>query len=67
MTHDCEKRCVAGWQPGRKCHCTECGENFSSPPNFDKHRGSLGCTPPAKSGLILNPSTSVWHMPDPCL
>lgn len=66
--HKCSPACTAGWQPSRKCHCQHCGENFSTPSNFDKHidrrPGALFiiCVPPTGVGLVLN-ARGIWTMP----
>lgn len=60
MSHSAE--CTLGWQPGRKSHCVACCENFSTVGNFDKHRRSSECVPPAKAGLAIN-KRGVWAMP----
>lgn len=62
MTHQCSPACTAGWQPGRKCHCRGCGNNFSTPANFDKHRRNGECVPPDKAGLVMN-QRGVYTMP----
>ena len=62
MSHQCVATCTAGWGPSRKSHCSSCGENFSTPTNFDTHRagGEKGrwkqgeCSPPQKRGLVQN-------------
>jgi len=62
MTHDCQPACVAGWQPGRKCHCTQCGENFSIHKHFDVHRDNEKCSLPSEHNLVLN-IHGVWVAP----
>lgn len=54
--------CTAGWQPGRKCHCVGCCENFSTVGNFDKHRRNGECISPARVGLVAN-ERGIWTMP----
>lgn len=61
-THVCSADCTAGWQPSRKAHCSACGENFSTPGNFDKHRRDGECVTPIKAGLIQN-KRGVWTAP----
>lgn len=60
MSHSAE--CTLGWQQGRKSHCPNCCENFSTVGNFDKHRRGGVCVPPAEAGLNLN-KRGVWTMP----
>jgi hypothetical protein len=66
MSHNCKGQgCTAKWGPNRKCHCTLCGENFSSPTGFDKHQqrnaDPIVCDPKA-AGLELN-ARGVYAMP----
>lgn len=61
MTHACTPACTAGWAASRKCHCSGCGENFSTPSNFDKHKPG-DCLSPVKVGLVLNGS-GLWSKP----
>lgn len=43
---------------GNQCHCRTCGDTFSNPANFDRHRKNLNCRPPASVGLVL--VAGVW-------
>lgn len=55
-----------------ECHCPTCGEHFSTPANFDRHRVTVDlaalagpvakCADPASRGLARN-RQGVWVRP----
>lgn len=59
--HKCVTACTAGWPPGRKCHCSACGENFSCALHFDAHNETGKCVDPGSLGLKQN-RLGVWVM-----
>lgn len=46
---------------GNRCLCRACGELFSTPGNFDKHRRNGECRPPASGGLVQ--AAGIWKAP----
>lgn len=48
----------------RRCECPACGELFTTPANFDKHRkgkpGARYCVPPAAVGLVTKTVSGGW-------
>jgi hypothetical protein len=66
MSHNCKGQgCTRGWSPTRRCHCSLCGCDFTTPGNFDKHQqrntDPIICDPKA-AGLELN-ARGVYAMP----
>lgn len=63
--HACSPSCTSGWGPTKRCHCTGCGEDFSTPANFDQHRTKPQgrCHNPQRRGLVQD-LRGVWHLPD---
>lgn len=67
--HNCLPECVA-WTGTARCHCSACGETFTSISGFDLHRsGSRDrrfkqgeCSDPAERGLVLN-DRGYWRSP----
>lgn len=62
MSHACSGGCTKGWSAGRKCHCSACGENFSTVGNFDQHFEKDKCLHPSVVGLVKN-KRGVWITP----
>lgn len=55
-------------RPGSKeCHCPTCGEHFTTPGNFDRHRRNGACLPPPEAGLVpakgRREGAKVWSEP----
>lgn len=50
-----------------ECHCATCGEHFTTPTNFDRHRRGGACMDPASVGLVpasgRRPGARVWARP----
>jgi hypothetical protein len=59
VSHACTARCVAGWQASRKCHCSVCGENFSTEANFMRHFVKDECVDPSTRDMVRN-KRGVW-------
>ena len=51
---------------GKRCRCAGCGETFSTPANFDKHRDgpwtARVCLEPSGAGLCLG-ADGLWREP----
>lgn len=46
---------------GNRCLCRLCGQIFSNPRNFDRHRRASACLPPGTAGLVE--VGGVWKRP----
>lgn len=46
----------------KTAYCTSCGETFSTPANFDRHRRGGECASPGDVGLLLA-DNGRWQMP----